>query len=493
MSLSMGQSDEILFEGWTLRRKTGELLKGGSCVRLQSQPLLVLEELLAHPGELVTREELIALLWPQGVVEFDTALNSTVHRLRTVLNDPAETPRFIETIPRRGYRFIGQLDVPRTAPAKSLAVTTARGAARLAWQPMAASLTVAIAIIGYFSFQGRVPVPDRTGADSQVQELYLRAEFFFQRRAAGDLVRARKYFADALALDPGFARAWAGLAGVHWIQTAEGRIPVEQGLSMVRDAAERALALDPGLAEPHVRLASYRRIIGETREADEHLRKALALEPRNPLVLTTYASLVAEGGRFDEAAGLQQRALEAYPLSQVYRYNLGVYFFFAGRIANAEQEMIKLRELIPATQYAPELYGILLVTTDRLEEALALTAEWPEGADRLYIRALALDGLGRRAEADTALRRLIKSDGAGEGFRIAEVYAYRGDADRAFEWLETGKAHMRASSWRSPGRRPLWLLEYSPFLKPLQAHPRWRAWYASAREPWRRAAEGKAS
>jgi TolB-like protein/DNA-binding winged helix-turn-helix (wHTH) protein/Tfp pilus assembly protein PilF len=106
------ESKEYRFDGWTLNTQSGELLKDGRRIRLQSQPLFILEELLTHPGRLVTRAELITRLWPKGVVDFDTALNSAVRRLRGALGDHAETPRYIETVPRRGYRFIGTLDPP---------------------------------------------------------------------------------------------------------------------------------------------------------------------------------------------------------------------------------------------------------------------------------------------------------------------------------------------------------------------------------------------
>ena len=100
------------FDGWVLRADTGELAKDGRKLRLQQLPLLVLEELLAHPGELVTREQLIARLWPKGVIDFDTGLNTAVRKLRVALEDVGEAPRYIETIPRKGYRFVGVIDPP---------------------------------------------------------------------------------------------------------------------------------------------------------------------------------------------------------------------------------------------------------------------------------------------------------------------------------------------------------------------------------------------
>jgi len=98
--------DKVGFDGWTLTKSTGDLAKGAVLTRLQQQPLQVLIELVEHTGELVTREQLIARLWPTGIVEFDTSLNTAVRKLRVALNDDPEHPRYIETIPRRGYRFL---------------------------------------------------------------------------------------------------------------------------------------------------------------------------------------------------------------------------------------------------------------------------------------------------------------------------------------------------------------------------------------------------
>jgi TolB-like protein/DNA-binding winged helix-turn-helix (wHTH) protein/Tfp pilus assembly protein PilF len=100
------------FDGWVLRMDVGELAKDGQKIRLQDQPLQILDELLNRPGELVTRERLIARLWPKGVVDFDTGLNSAVRKLRIALQDEADTPRYIETVPRKGYRFVGTIEPP---------------------------------------------------------------------------------------------------------------------------------------------------------------------------------------------------------------------------------------------------------------------------------------------------------------------------------------------------------------------------------------------
>lgn len=101
---------EARFDGWLVDFDSGEISKEGSTHRLQDQPLQILEELVQRPGEVVTREHLISRLWPTGVVEFDTGLNSAMRKLRIALGDDAETPRYIETLPRKGYRFIAKLE-----------------------------------------------------------------------------------------------------------------------------------------------------------------------------------------------------------------------------------------------------------------------------------------------------------------------------------------------------------------------------------------------
>jgi TolB-like protein/DNA-binding winged helix-turn-helix (wHTH) protein/Flp pilus assembly protein TadD len=108
----------IAFDGWVLDPESGDLERAGSRIRLQEQPLLVLMELIAARGGLVPREQLIAKLWPKGVVDFDTGLNTVIRKLRVALGDTADTPRYIETLPRRGYRFIGTVDAHTDAAAQ---------------------------------------------------------------------------------------------------------------------------------------------------------------------------------------------------------------------------------------------------------------------------------------------------------------------------------------------------------------------------------------
>src|ERR1700693_5873841 len=91
--------------------RAGELTKQGKRIRLQEQPFQLLVMLLQKPGEVVTREELSGRLWPQTIVDFDHGLNKAIGKIREALGDSSENPRFIETVARRGYRFLADVAV----------------------------------------------------------------------------------------------------------------------------------------------------------------------------------------------------------------------------------------------------------------------------------------------------------------------------------------------------------------------------------------------
>src|SRR5690349_13829962 len=105
----------LRFGPFAVNTSTGELLNGGTRIRLSGQPVAILLLLLQHSGEVVTREQLCAQIWGEGTfVDFEHGLNAAMNKLRRALGDSAENPRYIETVPGRGYRFIGTLE--GTAP-----------------------------------------------------------------------------------------------------------------------------------------------------------------------------------------------------------------------------------------------------------------------------------------------------------------------------------------------------------------------------------------
>jgi DNA-binding winged helix-turn-helix (wHTH) protein len=103
----------VCFDHYEVDLAAGQIYKRGARLRLADQPFRVLASLLEHPGQVVTRDDLRRRLWPDEVfVDFDNVLNTAVARLRDTLGDSAERPRFIETLPKRGYRFIAAVSQP---------------------------------------------------------------------------------------------------------------------------------------------------------------------------------------------------------------------------------------------------------------------------------------------------------------------------------------------------------------------------------------------
>jgi Tol biopolymer transport system component/DNA-binding winged helix-turn-helix (wHTH) protein len=140
----------VRFGAFEADLRTGELRKDGVKLKFSGQPFQVLAILLERPGEVVTREELQKRLWPDTFVDVERNLNTAINKIREVLGDSAETPRFIETLPRRGYRFVGELETPVRPPVPVVTVEPDHGSHR-EWRKIGAGL-LAILIIALAAF-----------------------------------------------------------------------------------------------------------------------------------------------------------------------------------------------------------------------------------------------------------------------------------------------------------------------------------------------------
>ena len=471
---------DIHFDCWTFRRQPRQLSRDGVRVKLQDQPLHVLEELLNAPGELVTREHLIGRLWPKRIVEFDAALNAAVRRLRATLGDEAETPRYIETVPRQGYRFIGAVrawrDTPDVFAVKHEAASLTPAVSALSSSPPRASrimpragiaIAVAAVVVGVAIAAAWIryaPASRPVVAENVLSsEAMGRAKFFAQRRHPGDLDRATKEYERALSIAPNLAGAWAGLASVHWFEIAEGLQTREANLPRVRDAARRALSLDPRLVEAHIRLAMYLCAIGQPAAALEYEEKAIAADPNHPLVLNIRAAFAADEGRWDEAIASQRRAVAAEPLSLAAALNLAEFLFLSGRLQDAKTQFAKVLELDPTQPN--QINAFVEILEGRYEQALRIVENWPEGDARDHSLALIYHGLGRDEEATERLDSLKAAKTWGTKIRVAEVYAYRGEIEEAFRWLQNPDSDSQGAA------QPLQFA--SPFLKRLHKDARW--------------------
>ena len=310
-------------------------------------------------------------------------------------------------------------------------------------------------------------VPQR-GISAEAYNAYLQGRYFYERRTHDDLNRAYDYFQQAVKLDPNYARAWSALA---WVliaraENAEGA-SFEQGYRDGRMAAERALQLDPGLAEAHAAIGRIKRGYDwDWAGADAAFQKALALEPQNSAVLLGASSLQASLGHIDDAVALNRRAVEIDPLSVVAHVSLGMHAYYAGHQDQAIDAFQKSLAISPEGSEAHYLLGLVYLARSQPQQALAEFGKIPAGSERSVGEALAYSALGRKSEADAALQKLINDYHEQAAYQIAEVYAFRGEADHAFQWLELARAHKDAGLASVKG---------DPLLKNLYKDPRYAA------------------
>ncbi len=327
---------------------------------------------------------------------------------------------------------------------------------------------------------GRAPRGEMPG-NAQAYERYLQGKFFYERRAPGDFERAVRYFEEAIALDPGYARAWAALSGAYSFMVPPGSPPTDAWRVRQGEAARKAVELDPGLAAAHARLAQFYLETADGRRAGEHWRRAVELDPDDLLVMAGLESDAISRDDLDEAIALGRRVVARDPLSPVARETLGTLLLGTGRLDEALAEYRKTLELNP--EAGPDVrISILqiLVLQGRYDEAQSALAQIAEGSLRDYGLALMHQAPGVRAAADAALGRLAAASPSdiADSIRLAELYAFRGMSDEAFSTLRRQSDALEA---RDKAMAPAWIgylhdqMRLSPFLGALRADPRWPA------------------
>jgi len=296
--------------------------------------------------------------------------------------------------------------------------------------------------------------------------LFLQGRYFNDRREKENWDKSVEAYRQALKIDPEYAEAWAGLSITLAQEASWGAIDLDEGMMQAREAVQRALALDENLPEAHTSLGWIRMVYDwDWHGADESYQTAIRLAPGNVTALSAAGVLAFTLGRLDEAVDLDLRAIALDPLRQAGHANLGLVLLHAGRLDEATKRYEHLLQLNPGYPGAHMRLGQILLLQDRPQEALDMIRQDSDPYWQDYAVSLALYSLGQQAEADEALANFIKMHPDGP-FQAAEIYAWRGEMDQAFEWLE------RAYSARDPGLSEL--LD-DPFLATLKEDGRWQA------------------
>jgi TolB-like protein/Flp pilus assembly protein TadD len=320
--------------------------------------------------------------------------------------------------------------------------------------------------------QAEVQAAEKGGTKNvEAHQFYLQGRFFENRHSEKSAREALAAYQHAVELDPGFALAWAGVAGTNvWLAafaTEGGQKTFDAHLASARDAVARALSTEPNLPEALLARGSIETNFDfNWNGATQTLSKALALAPADPNIVIAAGNLEIARGNTDRAIELYRKAVDLDPVNAQARAFLAFNLAATKRFAEARAEFPRVVELNPAAPWAHAGLGLSYLLEGKFEEAVAATEGEAGDWARLLIVACARWGQKKIPEADAALAQLTEGFAETAAYQIAEVHAYRGDKDRAFEWLE------RARRQRDPG---LAGLHKDPLLTNLQDDPRWNA------------------
>jgi TolB-like protein/DNA-binding winged helix-turn-helix (wHTH) protein len=630
------------------------LTRKGVPVKVQDQPFRVLILLLERAGELVTREELRQRLWPEGTfVDFDGSLNVTLKKLRTALDDDSDNPRFVETVPRRGYRFIapvseisrnpvpaladaipdlppvpenpatssteliGESTPPRIAPPPP--VSSTRPTSRSAVILSALTLVLLLAGVAYFvrphlssdsGAQKRVMLailpfqnlsndpsqeyfsdglteetitdlgqlsPERLGViartsamaykhtdktvsqigrelgvdyilegsvrregekvrisaqlirvkdqthlwaanydrelkdliavqndlgqaiaqqvpaklTSQTQtelsatrpvnpeayDLYLRGRYYWNQRTPQGIKQSIGYFQQALAKDPNFALAYSGLADAYNISNIVGAYTPKESLPQARAAAEKAIELDPSLAEAHAALGMEKSHYDfDFPGAEREFLKAIQLNPNSAYAHLFYSNCyLMPMGRVQEAIAENKKALELDPLSLPINNFMGMTYYFADDYDASYRQFQHTIEMDPTFPLAHLYFALLLLDMGKYEQSFQeeQTSALLSGTAPQEAAALAASELKAYRQGGPsgfwqwnleATRKQRQSDGSVFAGGFAAAYARVGDKDKVFEWLD--------KAYEAREGQDITLVKRDPAYKHLRSDPR---------------------
>jgi DNA-binding winged helix-turn-helix (wHTH) protein/tetratricopeptide (TPR) repeat protein len=289
------------FEDFELDWPSRELRKRGKRRRIPQQPLHALVLLVNAGGTVVTREELRRALWQDGTfVDFDRAINKTINQLRQLLGDHVERPRFIQTVPRCGYRFVAP--VARASPNPT--------------------------------------------QNPQLSEALVKARHFWNKRTGEGVVRSVEYFRQAIEQDATCVDAWAGLAQSRATLGVLGLQPPHDAFRSARAAAERALALNDATPEAHIALGEvYRFFEWDWAAAEVSYRRAIALAPDHATAHQFCAMLLSVLARHEEALAEIELARQCDPVSVPVNATIAYVWFEARKADRAVAAALKALEL----------------------------------------------------------------------------------------------------------------------------------------------------
>jgi TolB-like protein/DNA-binding winged helix-turn-helix (wHTH) protein len=275
-------------------------------------------------------------------------------------------------------------------------------------------------------------------SDVEAYNLVLEGNYYKARQTKGNVEKAVQLYKKAIDISPSYALAWARLASAYFDLEVANGTPTAEDDAKILDALDRAIHLDPNLVWAYYTRAGYEMVIkwdwAAVRADEERMR---AIDPGNTYLLpSALGDMALVSGHVAEAVEHYQREIELNPLDPFSLYAIGLALCASNRLQECLQYRLRLQQLHPDFGGADSLVGMARLYLGQLPEALDAMEKEPEKDLRLAGLALVYTAMGKRAESDAALRALEGSFASSNAYEIAQIHAYRGEADAAFEWLQ---------------------------------------------------------
>jgi DNA-binding winged helix-turn-helix (wHTH) protein/tetratricopeptide (TPR) repeat protein len=475
MPAGVSSNSVVRFGVFEADLRSGEVHKCGVKIKIQELPFQALKLLLSRPNEVLSREDLRQALWPDDVyVDFDRGVISAINRLRDSLGDSAENPVFIETVGRRGYRWIAPIYVsePQPEPAVNpvpepeevaaavstparhwkylfvLPVLALLFAVWIFWARHDSSSRSAKAGGGYASSPpglGPAFASSHAPANREAEEFYLKGRYYWEKRTPESLNKAVDSFTQAIVHDPSYSPAYVGLADCYNLLREYTAMPASEAYPRALAAAKKAVELDDHSSEAHASLA-FVSFWGmwDIATADREFRRAIELNPNNAIAHHWYATYLECLRRYPESLAEIERAQALDPASKSVLADKGVLLFGAGR----RQEGIALLQQMEENEpnfISPHRY---------LKRIYLLTADYPHYLAEAKKGAALMNDSSALATAEATTKGFASGGGKGlieallqqqtklyargqsSPYDLAETYSLLGNKAEALRYLK---------------------------------------------------------
>jgi TolB-like protein/Tfp pilus assembly protein PilF len=332
--------------------------------------------------------------------------------------------------------------------------------------------TIAETLQAKLSGLEKTAMSKRPTTNPEAYELYLKGRFFWNKRTGDDLRKSIEYLKEAIAKDPGYALAYAGLADSYGLLRFYGGASPAESIVPATAAAKKALELDDSLAEPHASLGLIATEELDVHRAVEELERAIQLNPNYATAHHWLALAFTALGQSDRSIAETKRALELDPLSMVINADLSIAYLYARRYDEAEAQASKTLEIDPRSFLAHYYLGMALQLKGRLEEAIPEFQKAVELNHDPYCISILAQGYARNGQTDEARKLLAELNEMAKSAEVPEyafalIYTSLGEKDHAIAALEHGFAGGNKSY--------LFLLPGDPLLDDLRGDPRFEA------------------